>query len=151
MTAAVASSPARPAGPRCQSDSVELAAHPAVVAQARLRSRLALRDWNLEDVAGDVGQVVSEIVANAVTATRSAGLGTGIRLTLLFDGEGILVSVWDAAPSVPAPASPDEDSEHGRGLLIVGALAEWVECRPVPASRGGGKLVRARIALPSSR
>lgn len=151
MTAAVATSPARPAGPRCRSDSIDLAAHPAVVAPARLRARLDLRDWQLESAADAVEQVVSEIVGNAVQATRGAGLDTGIRLTLTFDGGGILVAVWDAVPSPPAPASPEVDSEHGRGLLIVAALAEWQDCLPVPPVHGGGKLVRARIAFPQSR
>jgi len=144
----MASSPARPAEPRCRSDSIELAASPGSVAPARLRARLDLRDWHLDEVVADVEQVVSELASNAVQATRGVGLDTGIRVTLTFDGSGVLVAVWDAVPSPPVPASPDEDSERGRGLLIVEALAEWTEVRPVPVSRGGGKLVRARIALP---
>jgi anti-sigma regulatory factor (Ser/Thr protein kinase) len=148
VTAEVVGSHARPAGARRQSDSVDLTAHPAVVAQARLRSRLALRDWGLERHAPEIGQIVSELAANAVQATRDMGLDTGIRVTLTFDGSGVLVAVWDAVESPPVPSSPDEDSENGRGLLIVEALSEWTDVRPVPASRGGGKLVRARIAVP---
>lgn len=136
---------------RCRSDSVELAAHPGVVGPARLRSRLALRDWHLDDLMDPIVQTVSELVSNAIQATRDAGLDTGIRLTLTFDGLGVLVAVWDAVPATPVPAAPDEDSEHGRGLLIVGALAEWVDSRPAPPSHGGGKLVRAYIALPRPR
>lgn len=65
MTAAVAGSHARVAGSRCRSDSIDLAAHPAVVASARLRARLDLRDWQLESAADAVEQVVSELVCNA--------------------------------------------------------------------------------------
>lgn len=148
MTAAVASSPARLAGSRCRSDSVDLAAHPGSVAPARLRTRLALRDWHLDDLVEDIQQVVSELVCNAVQVTRGAGLDTGIRLTLIFDGEGVLAAVWDAVPAMPVPATPDLDSEHGRGLFIVEALSAWHDCRPLPACRGGGKLVRAFVALP---
>jgi hypothetical protein len=46
------------------------------------------------------------------------------------------------------PAAPDADSERGRGLLIVDALSDWLDCRPVSAAHGGGKLVRARCVLP---
>lgn len=146
-TVTMASSPG-PDGSRCRSDSVDLAAHPGAVAPARLRSRLTLREWHLDDLIDSCTQTVSELVSNAIQATRDAGLNTGIRLTLTFDGDGLLVAVWDAVPAPPVPATPDEDSEHGRGLLIVSALAEWVDCRAVPMSHGGGKLVRAYIDLP---
>lgn len=148
MTAAVVGSYARAAGSRRRSDSVELAAHPGSVAPARLRARLNVRDWHLDDIAEDVQQVVSELVCNAVQATRNAGLDTGITLTLTCGSDGIVVAVRDAVPSPPVPASPGEDSEHGRGLVIVEALTEWLDCRPVPAGHGSGKLVRAKIALP---
>lgn len=138
------------AGPRCRSDSIDLAAHPAVVASARLHSRLTLRDWGLETASETVIQVVSEIVCNSVTATRNAGLETGIRLTLTADSGGIVVAVWDAVPSPPVPATPDLDSEHGRGLLIVAALSESYDVVPVSPAPGAGKFVRARIALPDA-
>lgn len=130
---------------------MDLTAHPGAVAPARLRSRLVLRDWHLDDLIDDVGQVVGEITCNAVQATREAGLDTGIRLSLTYDGSGVLAAVWDAVPAPPVPVVPDEDSEHGRGLIIVAALAKWHDCRPVPASHGGGKLVRAYIAVPQPR
>lgn len=50
----------RPARSRCRSDSMELAAHPGAVAPARLRSRLVLRDWHLDELIDDVGQVVGD-------------------------------------------------------------------------------------------
>lgn len=137
--------------PRCRSDSLELAAHPGSVAPARLRARLALRDWSLEDRADELAQVVSELVSNAVQATRDAALDTGIRLTLTYDGTGVLVSVWDAVPAPPVPVTPDDDSEHGRGLLIVAALTVWQDVRPVPPAHGGGKLVRAMVPVPELR
>lgn len=90
----------------------------------------------------------SEIVCNSVQATCEAGLDTGIRLSLTFDGSGVLVAVWDGVPAVPVPASPDDDSEHGRGLMIVAALSAWQDCRQVSTRHGGGKLVRAYVALP---
>ena len=151
MTAAVTGGHHRTGGSRCRSDSVDLAAHPAVVAQARLRSRLALRDWGIEGIAEETAQIVSEIVTNAVTATRAAGLSTGIRLALTADESGVLVAVWDGAPAMPVQASPDLDSESGRGLLLVDALAEWHDVRVVPEGHGGGKLVRAKVAIPRSQ
>ncbi|MCL2586492.1 MAG: hypothetical protein FWE35_29030, partial [Streptosporangiales bacterium] len=63
---------------------------------------------------------------------------------------GVLVVVWDPVPLAPSLTSPDTDSEHGRGLLLVDAFSAWWDSVPVPADRGGGKLVRARIDLPST-
>lgn len=151
MTAAVTSNPECPPKPRCRSDSMDLAAHPGAVAPARLRTRLVLRDWHLDALLDEITQVVSELVCNAVQATRDAALDTGIRVTLTLGVEGVLVAVWDAVPSPPVPVTPDDDSEHGRGLLIVAALTVWHDFRMLPPARGGGKLVRALVPLPQSR
>ena len=94
--------------------------------------------------------VIAEVVTNAIQATRDAALDSGVRLTLKFDGEGLLLSVWDAVPIPPAPAEPDADSESGRGLMIVQALSAWWDACPVPAAHGGGKLVRAMLNMPKA-
>lgn len=140
----------RPAQPRCRTDVLELGAYDGAVPSARLHTRAVLREWRLDLLLDEAESIVAETIANAVQATRDAGLDTGVRLTLVADDEGVLVVVWDAVPLPPVTGSPDDDSEHGRGLLIVQALSSWVDCRRVSDSRGGGKLVRARIALPST-
>lgn len=143
MTAGVAV-----ARPRCRTDSLELGAYDSAVPSARLHVRAVLREWGLDRVVDEAESVAAEIIANGVQATRDAGLDTGVRLTLTADGGGVMVVAWDAVPLPPVPAAPDADSESGRGLIIVQALSEWWDARQVNPSHGGGKLVRARIALP---
>jgi hypothetical protein len=47
-----------------------------------------------------------------------------VRLWLLPDGVGVLILVWDASPQQPAPrAMTTDDSDGGRGLLLVEALS----------------------------
>lgn len=128
--------------PRCHTDSLDLGALPGAVPSARLHVRAILREWGLDHLADDSESVASEVIANSVQATRAAGLDTPVRLTLTTDGASVLVEVWDAVPAPAVPADPGPDSENGRGLLIVEALAEWWDCS---AARGGGKLVRALI------
>ena len=140
--------PAGPPGrrqPRCRTDSLDLGPLPGSVPSARLHVRAILREWGLGHLADASESVASELIANGVQATRAAGLDTPVRLTLTADGASVLIVVWDAVPAPPVPADPDLESEHGRGLIIVEALAEWWDCRPVPAAHGGGKLVRSFI------
>jgi anti-sigma regulatory factor (Ser/Thr protein kinase) len=136
--------------PRCRADSLELGALDGSVPSARLHTRAVLREWGLDLLLDDSESVTAELVANAIQATRDAGLGTGVRLTLTSDGAGVRVIVWDAVALPPVSTNPDADCEHGRGLLIVQALAAEVDCLPIPAARGGGKLVRAYLAMPST-
>lgn len=138
------------APPRCRIDSLELGAYDGAVPSARLHARAVLSEWHLNPLLDEAESVVAEITANAVQATRDAGLDSGIRLTLTSDGEGVLIAVWDAVMLPPVPASPDAESEHGRGLVLVEALSDWFDCRRVPDAHGGGKLVRAKITLPAT-
>lgn len=132
--------------PRCRSDSLDLGPLPGSVPSARLHVRAILQEWGLGHLANDTESVTSELITNGVQATLAAGVDTPVRLTLTADGASVLVVVWDAVLASPVAEEPDLESEHGRGLLIVEALAEWWDCRPVPAAHGGGKLVRAMIA-----
>ncbi|WLW51312.1 ATP-binding protein [Streptomyces sp. YU58] len=78
--------------------------------------------------------VVAELAANAVRHGRVRGRGFRVRLVLC--GDVVRVEVMDArAEQLPTPAgesTAQESDEGGRGLLLVGALAEkWgVEPRP---------------------
>lgn len=146
-TATEATPPAYPVespSPRYRSDSVEFAPHPAVVSAARLRAQRALRAWNLEELAADCAQVVSELVSNALQAHRREHLNAPIRLTLLGGLRTVLIVVRDASDSPPAtvPVVPDLDGESGRGLCIVDVLSSAWCWKPAP---GGGKTVRALL------
>lgn len=124
------------------SDSIELAAHPAVVATARLRTRRALRAWGLSELADDAEQIVSEAVANAVEAHHRERIEAPVRLTLLGGLRTLLIVVRDASSEKPLPRDPSVNEECGRGLLIVGALSDLWDVKAAP---GGGKVVRCLI------
>jgi anti-sigma regulatory factor (Ser/Thr protein kinase) len=82
----------------------------------------ALREWGLTGLAADVCLVAGELLANAV---RHAP-GTEIRYRVGRLGPAVLVEVRDGALGTPASPPHDDDSEHGRGLVLVGALAaDW--------------------------
>jgi anti-sigma regulatory factor (Ser/Thr protein kinase) len=91
--------------------------------------------------------LVSELVTNAVrfagdpahtlrySERASAGL---ISLTLRHFREGLLIEVYDTDDNPPVLSGPDDDTEGGRGLILVNALSkEWSYFFPP----GGGKVV----------
>ncbi|MEV8318527.1 ATP-binding protein [Streptomyces sp. NPDC059900] len=111
--------------------------------QARAYVGLTLADWGVaEAIRADLQLIVSELATNAVTYTHSPEITVEIILT---DDEAA-VSVGDLGPHRPLHAQhAAPDAEHGRGLLIVEALASrWEQCR----DDGGGTTVRAGIDLP---
>jgi len=119
---------------------MQAAAEPGAVPQARRAARQALEGWGLGRIAGDAELIVSELMTNAVSAAPAADVAlylaayTG-RLTLL---------VWDASPDPPAHHPHDDDAVSGRGLEIIGALADrWGSWGPV----AGGKVVWAWFDL----
>lgn len=133
-----------PRSPRYQSDTIAFAPHPAVVASARLRTRRALRAWDLDELADDATQIVSELISNGIEAHRREHLNAPIRLTLLGGLRTLLIVVRDASDSPPAtaPAVPDLNSESGRGLCIVDVLSSAWSWKSAP---DGGKTIRALL------
>jgi hypothetical protein len=134
----------------CQ-DYVELAADPAAVPAARLRLRADLKDWGIGVPADDAELVLTEIVANAVNATRAVRWPASrppVRLWLR-GGIGMLFALtWDATSLVPQPRSPDLWDETGRGLLLVDAYAQWGHYHP--PGHDAGKVVWARVPKPAA-
>ncbi|MFC8141273.1 ATP-binding protein [Streptomyces paradoxus] len=122
---------------------------------ARLARHLAvgrLHTWGVPygtDASDAVALIVAELAANAVTHGRVPGRDFELRLSLVSGG--VRVEVADShsgPPSPPGPrgvARPGSLDEHGRGLLLVAALADrWevLERKPAP-----GKTVRAEVGL----
>jgi anti-sigma regulatory factor (Ser/Thr protein kinase) len=113
-----------------------LGALPTAAAAARAHVRTALKSWGLTgDLAHDVETVVSELIANAVSASTGKdgkplyvdGRMLVVWLRLLSDGATLRAEAWDEAPGAPARRATDQDDESGRGLdLVVNALsARW--------------------------
>ncbi|MBW1598726.1 ATP-binding protein [Streptomyces sp. JJ38] len=95
------------------------------------------------DVAYELSVALSEACANAVEHGGGPGHGERYRVTAYLDGDVCRIEVTDHGPGfVPpvmagGPAEPDE-TEHGRGLFLINALADHVRYRNGP---GDGAVV----------
>lgn len=105
---------------------VRLPSAPGSVAAAREHVEVLCRKYGLDTFAPV--QVVSELAGNAV---EHAGLHGGLEVWVSIDSGYLWIEVVDFAPEfVPVLdgiEEPDEEQERGRGLLIVGMLAERIE------------------------
>jgi anti-sigma regulatory factor (Ser/Thr protein kinase) len=102
----------------------ELPAHLTSAQEARSAIRQALADWGMDHLSGDAELLASELVANAA----EHGDSTPIELALRRHAEpgeepGITCEVTDTSPATPQRRQPGPDTERGRGLAIVDALA----------------------------
>src|SRR5690349_5500218 len=121
--------------------ALELGAVPTAPGCARAWTRQILWEWRLSWLAGSAGLIVSELVTNAVQASR-AMRQAAVRIWLVSDRAQLVVFVWDASPQPPARTDPGEDDESGRGLLLVEAVSErWGYF----GHDGGGKVVWAAV------
>jgi len=110
-------------GPWPLASSLELAALPTAVACGRLHARQVLREWKLDHLAEDAMTLVSELLTNAVIASRSSGAGGLVSLRLLASRRQVLIEVWDQSPHDPQPRAAGLDAEHGRGFMVIEALS----------------------------
>jgi hypothetical protein len=98
------------------------------VPTARARTKAVLHEWGptLADLVDDTLLVVSELVGNAVTASRTLSDVRPLRLWLRSDWASVLVMVGDESPRSPLRLVPSLDAEHGRGLVAVeGVSSRW--------------------------
>ncbi|MFH8405026.1 ATP-binding protein [Streptomyces sp. NPDC018019] len=111
------------------------------------RARTAFRDWaaaqGISPATMETGEVlVGELAANAVFAATGPGRQIEVRCTL--DDGTLQVEVSDAGDGTPVVRSPKPLDEHGRGMVLVDALADdwWVTGRAGP-----GKTVCVTLKL----
>ena len=124
---------------------LEFGALPGAVPCARLHARQLLWEWGLAALTESTELVVSELITNAIQASRATGQAAPVRLWLLSDKAQVLVLVWDASPHSPVRADVSDETENGRGLQLVEAISEqWAWY--FPPEDEGGKYVWARIA-----
>lgn len=126
-------------------DFIELAALPGAVPCARYHCRQVLWEWRLAGLACNAELLVSELVTNAVTASRSGGTDSPVQLLLMSDTAQAVIMVWDASPHLPVRAEPGTDAETGRGLLLVEMISDQWGAYPTPPR---GKSVWALVANP---
>jgi hypothetical protein len=127
-------------------DYLELTAVTDAIPSARYHVRLVMLEWGFGNLAYDVEQVTAELVANAVAATQAISWTPAqppVRLWLLAADHQAMVVIWDATTSIPVPRLPGPGAESGRGLLLVGALADWGYY--LPPAGWSGKVVHALL------
>ena len=153
--------PGNPAVPRAGwplRSQLELGPLPGAVPCARLHARLVVWEWGQTSLGDAVELIVSELVTNALRAAVGDGPGGGgyppdrrpqpIGLRLGSDRRQVLVEVWDTSPAPPVATLADDESETGRGLLMVQAMSrQWGYYFPATGSlsRAAVKVVWALI------
>jgi anti-sigma regulatory factor (Ser/Thr protein kinase) len=107
---------------------------PESVGAARALARQALAGHGQAEAAV---LAVSELVTNAICYTRSGLPGGTFAVSVAATGGEVLVRVTDAGGrGAPALLSPESaEAEHGRGLLIVDAIADSWGYSPADAGR----------------
>ncbi|CAM5438159.1 ATP-binding protein [Streptomyces aurantiogriseus] len=105
-------------------------AEPTEVAALRRVMRLHLGIWGLHEIADEAQLCVSELVSNVIT---HVGPGTPATLAVSMNGVHLRIEVHDPdTRALPTLLDASVDSEGGRGMALVDAVAErWgVELSP---------------------
>lgn len=101
--------------------SLQLSPTPRGARLARLLATEQLRSWGLPLDPAD--QIVAELATNAATHGRIPG--RDFRLLLYVVADTLRIEVTDTRDDqLPTPQLPTHESESGRGLLLVDALAD---------------------------
>ncbi|MGY5079362.1 ATP-binding protein [Streptomyces sp. G7(2002)] len=108
------------------------------ISGVRHRLREQLHDWKLDPVMDGAVIATSELVANAVVH-GCHGTNDVVTMTVRCSGEQLLITVEDPSQQRPQLRRAPCEAESGRGLELVGALADgW---GVMPAQEGIGKRV----------
>ncbi|MFC6085090.1 ATP-binding protein [Sphaerisporangium aureirubrum] len=114
----------------------------SMVGKTRAMVRETLTAWAAPVAADDVVLVVGELLANALTYGEPP-----VRLSLWLGAGALCVRVTDRGAEPPRHLDLDVEAVHGRGLIIVDALADDTGVTPLPDGRG--KTVWCRWHLPA--
>jgi len=130
-------------------DFLELGVLLSAVPCARLHAKQVLWEWGIGNLGDSTELLVTELITNAVRASREMTPVCAVRLWLLSDSAQILILVWDASPQPPVLMGATDEAEHGRGLMLVEAVSEqwgWYS-----REDGDGKFVWAiaRLCFPA--
>ena len=110
------------------------------VRKARSFVRETLGQWELLGMLDDALLVVSELAANAINHA-----GSDYRVRLSTSSQSLRIEVRDGGTGTPEPQPQSMTNEHGRGLLMVAAIAaSW----GIERSEETHKLVWAELTRP---
>lgn len=110
---------------------------------ARRRAARLVTEWGYAALAGDVALVVSELMTNALL--HGSLRDRLIRVRIGITATALRVEVSDPrGEREPSPREATGEDQFGRGLLLVGALADDWGVRP---RTGVGKTVWAEWGL----
>ncbi|GAA3800437.1 hypothetical protein GCM10022226_20050 [Sphaerisporangium flaviroseum] len=112
----------------------------SMVGKTRSMVNETLTGWTLRHLADDVVLVVGELLANAIAYGRPP-----VAISISTESGRLCVQVTDHGPGQPRLLDLGTDAVHGRGLVIVAALAH--ECGVTELVRTPGKIVWARWHL----
>lgn len=97
----------------------------AAVGRARAELRKTLAGWGLTDLEDGASVVLSELLSNSVLHAR-VPRDRQVKTQFSEEANGVRIEVHDASEAWPDEQVPGLDSEFGRGLLLVSALAaDW--------------------------
>lgn len=120
---------------------LDLGTLPTMPGRARAWTRQVLSEWQLAGLLDTAEVVVSELVTNAMLASRRLGISS-MRLIFTLDQGKLTILVRDYCPGSPRPRNVGEDEENGRGLLLVEAMSSRFGWHP-PGDGAPGKVVWA--------
>jgi anti-sigma regulatory factor (Ser/Thr protein kinase) len=139
---AEASSPTTPEAdpePVLHEDQLDYTPVPRSVTLARRRTARLVAEWGYPHLAGDAALVVSELGTNALLHGSLRDRLIRVRITLT--ATALRVEVGDPrGERLPSPRPAGEADQFGRGLMLVGGLADDWGVRP---RDGVGKTVWA--------
>ena len=97
---------------------------PTAVACARAHTRSVLAEWGLRHLVDDAVTLTSELITNALRISWALPDSPPVILRLLANEQQLLIEAWDQCiERIDLTPQASSDIEHGRGLLVVAALA----------------------------
>jgi anti-sigma regulatory factor (Ser/Thr protein kinase) len=112
---------ARPTATGFPSYSETMPCEPEFVRRARLLATAALTDWDINELVDAATLVIDELLTNAIDHTHCRTARIIIRRVA---DNRVRIGVADTSRDVPNVSNPREDSENGRGLVLVDALSD---------------------------
>ncbi|MDH6124722.1 anti-sigma regulatory factor (Ser/Thr protein kinase) [Kitasatospora sp. GP82] len=114
---------------------------PEHVRQTRHMVTAVLRHWRLDHLRHSAELAVSELVTNAI---QHASNQNPITVTVEHDEQWLSIAVSDHSVGLPRTRRAARHHENGRGLLLVGLLADSWHCE---AHSDGTKTVSCRLPI----